>query len=135
MSVSCPLQFNSEAAPSASTRILIPAEIVLSTPGELGWSTMLLRMKNGGNYAVCVVHEARGVATAPNYAAQDPDAKFFGTLSKGSLLSILDWTDRETAVRRYAGLVSEPRSVQGNIRSIFGRRMTHSAFDQSPALA
>lgn len=134
MNASCPSVRKNETAPATLKKEVIPGEIVLSEPGANGWTTLLLRLKNDVNYAVCVIHTVRGVATAPNYKAPGPNAKFYGTLSKDSLLSILDWTDREIAVQRYVDLIDRPQSSDTNVHTLY-TRFTRTTRSQSKAVA
>lgn len=67
---------------------------------------LMLKNKTSGDFAVCTVDPSREIAAAPNYhASSTQQARLYAMLSKRGLSSLLDWTDRPTAVRRYADLV------------------------------
>jgi hypothetical protein len=69
---------------------------------------LMLKNKKSGHFAVCSIDPSRDILTAPNYrATTEQKARLYAMLSKQGLSSLLDWTDRPTAVRRYADLVEE----------------------------
>ena len=75
---------------------------------------LMLKNKKSGDFAVCSVDPAREIAAAPNYQASSThEARLYAMLSKRGLSSLLDWTDRPTAVRRYADLVGEVDDSSG----------------------
>lgn len=77
---------------------------------------LMLKNKTSGDFAVCSVDPSREIAAAPNYhASTTQQARLYAMLSKRGLSSLLDWTDRPTAVRRYADLVGEVDDSSGVI--------------------
>lgn len=99
-----------EAEPSETAlaiAALSNADIVLKH-NEKTLCMLMLRSRKSGDFAVCSVDPSREVVAAPNYrASSDLQARLYANLSKRGLSSLLDWTDRPTAVRRYADLVGE----------------------------
>jgi hypothetical protein len=69
---------------------------------------LMLKNRKSGDFAVCSFDPARSLVAAPNYRVSTAlQARLYANLSKRGLSSLLDWTDRPTAVRRYADLVGE----------------------------
>lgn len=93
--------------PTPAISSLSNADIVMEHAGNKGCAVMLKR-RDSGSFAVCLVDALRAIVVAPNYQTQKPEARLLGNLSKRGLSSVLDWTDRRTALRRYTGLVGEP---------------------------
>lgn len=74
---------------------------------EKNIKVVLLKRRRDGSFAVCRVDPTREVVMAPNYRAEQSDGRLLGQLSKRGLKSVLDWTDRVTALNRYTSMVSK----------------------------
>lgn len=82
------------------------ADIVMKHAGIKG-CTVMLKRRDSGSFAVCLVDALRAIVVAPNYQVQRPDARLLGNLSKTGLSSVLDWTDRATALERFGRLTRD----------------------------
>lgn len=95
--------------PSPAISSLSNADIVMRHTGNNGnGCAIMLKRRDSGSFAVCMVDALRAIVVAPNYQTQKSEARLLGSLSKQGLSSVLDWTDRCTALRRYTGLVGKP---------------------------
>lgn len=83
----------------------------------------IVLMTKSREYAVCRMDFNRMVASAPNYFRGFPNGILSASLSKDGLEELLDWTDRESAMRRYSKLVSgtdEP-PIEGRLLHIVAK--------------
>lgn len=94
---------------------LSDADIVFSH-GEGKVCTVMLKSRKSGDFAVCMVDPSRAVITAPNYRFRSEHARLFGSMSPRGVLSVLDWTDRPTAINRYVSLLGEVEDTPGVVR-------------------
>lgn len=95
------------------------ADIVLRH-SENALCLLMLKNRKSGEFAVCSFDPARYMVVAPNYhASADLQARLYANPTKRGLSSLLDWTDRPTAVRRYADLVGEV-SQSDRVASLLG---------------
>jgi hypothetical protein len=59
-----------------------------------------------GEYAACRVHPMRHQISTPNYFSETEHGVLTATMSAGGLADLLHWTDRETALARFASIAN-----------------------------
>ncbi len=108
---------NSSRRPCCPSRVasLSDADMIFPPHATDRLLVMLLRSRVTAQYAVCSVDPAREMVFAPNFKTHFLGTRLVGTLSKQSVNSILDWTDRETALSRYADLYWNHNGMPGKV--------------------
>lgn len=81
-------------------------DVVMHQDLDNDYHVLMLAADEG--YAVCKTHPRLKLAMVPNYAA-DGNGMLMAPLSPRSLETLLDWVDRQTALRRYQELAGIPR--------------------------
>lgn len=73
---------------------------------QLGPDKYAVLVSVGQSYAVCCTQPKREIATSPNYAAGG-NGMISAPLTLAGMRDLLQWTDRQTAVDRYAALLGK----------------------------
>jgi hypothetical protein len=83
-------------------------DVVIAVEDADGNCVVLLRDGLSPSYAVCRIHSAFDVATAPRFSGPAATGTLSAAVTKHGLADLLDWTDRATALARYQSMVDMP---------------------------
>lgn len=97
----------------------LPFAIVMSQPIlDRGFAVVL---RSGTQYGACVIRPAAELVVAPNHDAGWEGYSLCASMSAPGFAAVVDWTDRLTALRRYARLIAPSEAPPDGVPRLLDR--------------